>query len=41
MEKKRRGRKPKLKIEDVKEFVDGQVQGIKLPEVVNEVVEIV
>ena len=41
MEKKRRGRKPKLKIEDVIEFVDGQVQGIKLPEVVNEVVEIV
>ena len=41
MEKKRRGRKPRLKIEDVKEFVDGQVQGIKLPEVVNEVVEIV
>ena len=41
MEKKRRGRKPRLKIEDVKEFADGQVQGIKLPEVVNEVVEIV
>ena len=41
MEKKRRGRKPKLKIEDVKEFADGQLQGIKLPEVVNEVVEIV
>ena len=41
MEKKRRGRQPKLKIEDVKEFADGQLQGIKLPEVVNEVVEIV
>ena len=41
MEKKTRGRKPKLKIEDVKEFADGQLQGIKLPEAVNEVVEIV
>ncbi len=41
MEKKRKGRPSKLKIEDVKEFADGQVQGIKLPELVNEVVEIV
>ena len=41
MEKKRRGRPSKLKIEDAKEFVDGQLQGIKIPEVVNEVVEIV
>lgn len=28
---KRRGRKPKITIEDAKAFGDGQVQGIKLP----------
>lgn len=41
MEKKKRGRQPRLKIEDVKEFADGQARGIKLPKIVTEVTEIV
>jgi len=38
MEKKR-GRKPKLKLQDVKEFVDGQFEGVKPPKGLGDTLE--